>query len=101
MYPVNNRLHTLAFEENVKTRIRVYFISDSVDCTDDDDVQTNGTLLVGAAGDTDSNGRISFDQGVTFNEYFNSDKNIQIGTAVSSNVTMTLLNYDGALDGFS
>ena len=101
MYPVNNRLHTLAFEENVKTRIRVYFISDSVDCTDDDDVQTNGTLLVGAAGDTDSNGRISFDQGVTFNEYFNPDKNIQIGAAVSSNVTMTLLNYDGALDGFS
>lgn len=101
MYPVNNRLHTLAFEENVKTRIRVYFISDSVDCTDDSDVQTNGTLLVGAAGDTDSNGRISFDQGVTFNEYFNPDKNIQIGTAVSSNVTMTLLNYDGALDGFS
>lgn len=101
MYPVNNRLHDLAFEENVKTRIRVYFISDSVDCTDDSDVQTNGTLLVGAAGDTDSNGRISFNQGVTFNEYFNPDKNIQIGTAVSSNVTMTLLNYDGALDGFS
>ena len=55
MYPVNNRLHTLAFEENIKTRIRVYFISDSVDCTDDSDVQTNGTLLVGAVGDTDSN----------------------------------------------
>lgn len=100
MYPVATNFHRLVLQDAPQTRIRIYFIGDGVDCTNDLDVQTNGTLLVNAAGDTDSNKRIG-QNGVVFNELFNPDKNIQIGTAVSSQVGMTLLNYDGALDGFT
>lgn len=100
MYPVAYRFHALAIQDAPKTRARIYFIGDGVDCTDDNDVQTNGTLLVGAAGDTDSNGRISQD-GITFDEFFNPEKNLYVGDCVSSQISMTLLNYDGALDGFS
>lgn len=99
MYPLSDRFHTIAIQDSPKTFIRIYFIDDTVDCTDDNDVRTNGTLLVGAVGDTDSNGRIG-ESGVTFTEFFNPDKNLQIGTAVSSQIGMTLLNTDGALDGF-
>ena len=59
MYPVNSTFHTLSVKDAPKTRVRIYFIGDAVDCTDDNAVQTNGTLLVGAVGDTDSNGRIA------------------------------------------
>ena len=100
MYPANSTFHTLSTQDAPKTRVRVYFIGAGVDCTDDNAVQTNGTLLVGAVGDTDSNGRIGQD-GITFTEMFNPDKNIQIGTAVSYQIGMTLLNTDGALNGFS
>ena len=100
MVNVDATFHTLVASSNPKTRIRIYFISDSVDCTDDNDVQTNGTLLKLNAGDTDSNGRI-WQDGVRFNEYFNPESNIQIGRAVSSQVEMTLINKDGALDNFS
>lgn len=99
MYPVSANFHTLAIQDAPKTRVRIYFIGDAVDCTDDNAVQTNGTLLIGKAGDTDSNGRIG-QNGVVFNELFNPDKNIQIGRAVSSQIGMTLLNTDGALDNF-
>lgn len=99
MYPVSANFHTLAIQDAPKTRVRIYFIGDAVDCTDDNAVQTNGTLLKWAAGDTDSNGRIG-QSGVVFNELFNPDKNIQIGRAVSSQIGMTLLNTDGALDNF-
>jgi hypothetical protein len=99
MYPVTGNFHTLAIQDSPKTRCRIYFIDNTVDCTDDNDVQTNGTLLVGAVGDTDSNGRIG-QNGVVFNELYNPDKNIQIGRAVSSQIGMTLLNTDGALDNF-
>ena len=101
MYPLSDRFHEIAIQQSPKTLLRVYFIDDTVDCTDDNDVRTNGTLLIGAAGSTDSNGRISMDSGVTFTEYFNPDKNVQIGTAVSSRVSMTLLNYDGALNSWT
>ena len=100
MYPVNSTFHTLSTQDAPKTRVRIYFITDAIDCTDDDEVQTSGTLLVGAVGDTDSNGRIGQD-GITFTEMFNPEKNIQIGTAVSYQIGMTLLNTDGALNGFN
>jgi hypothetical protein len=100
MYTVSANFHTLAIQDAPKTRARIYFIGDGVDCTDDNDVQTNGTLLVGAVGDTDSNGRIAQD-GVSFNEFYNPDKDLTIGTAVSSQIGMTLLNTDGALNGFA
>lgn len=100
MYPVNSTFHNLSTQDAPKTRVRIYFITDAIDCTDDDEVQTSGTLLVGAVGDTDSNGRIGQD-GITFTEMFNPEKNIQIGTAVSYQIGMTLLNTDGALNGFN
>lgn len=99
MYPVSANFHTLAIQDAPKTRVRIYFIGDAVDCTDDADVVANGTLLIGEAGDTDSNKRIG-QNGITFNEMFNSEKNVQIGDAVSSQIGMTLLNTDGALDNF-
>lgn len=100
MYPVSADFHALAVSDNPQTRIRIYFISDTVDCTDDNDVQTNGTLLVGAAGDTDSNARIE-QGGVMIDEYFNHDLNVCIGETVSAQIGMTLINSDGALNNFT
>ena len=100
MYPVSANFHTLAIADSPKTRCRIYFISDAVNCWDDNDVQTNGTLLVGAAGDTDSNGRIG-QGGVTVTEIFNKDKNLTIGGTVSYQIGMTLVNSDGALNNFA
>lgn len=99
MVNVNSRFHTLVAAANPQTRIRIYFFGAGVDCTDDNDVQTNGTLLKLNAGDTDSNGRIGQD-GVRFAEFFNPEYNVQMGRAVSSQVSMTLVNSDGALNNF-
>lgn len=100
MYNVPTRFHTLAIEDSPKTRCRIYFITDAVNCWDDNDVQTNGTLLVGAAGDTDSNGRIG-QGGVTVTEIYNKDKNLTLGGTVSYQIGMTLVNSDGALNNFA
>lgn len=100
MYPVSANFHTLAIADSPKTRCRIYFITDAVNCWDDADVQNNGTLLVGAAGDTDSNGRIG-QGGVTVTEIFNKDKNLTIGGTVSYQIGMTLVNSDGALNNFA
>ena len=100
MYPVAANFHNLSIQDAPKTRIRIYFIGDSVDCTDDADVVANGTLLVGKAGDTDSNGRIA-STGVVFNEMFNPEKNVKLGSCVSSQISMTLMNFDGALNGYA
>ena len=100
MYNVPARFHTLAIADSPQTRCRIYFITDAVNCWDDNDVQTNGALLVGAAGDTDSNGRIGQD-GVTINEIFNKDQNLSIGGTVSYQIGMTLVNADGALNNFA
>lgn len=100
MYPVAADFHRLAIQDAPKTRVRIYFIGDAVDCTDDADVVANGTLLVGEQGDTDSNKRIA-QNGVVFNELFNSDLNPQIGTTVSSQIELTFLNSDGMLDNFA
>lgn len=99
MYNVSANFHTLAIQDAPTTRVRIYFIGDGVDCTDDNDVQTNGTLLKWAVGDTDSNRRIGQD-GIKFTEYFNPEYNVTIGRAVSSQIEMTLINTDGALDNF-
>ena len=100
MYPVSGTFRNLAIQDAPKTRCRIYFIGDNVDCTDDNDVQTNGTLLVGKAGDTDSNGRIG-QNGVKYTQFYNKNKNITIGDSLSSQIEMVLLNYDGALNGFA
>lgn len=100
MYPVSANFHTLAIADSPKTRCRIYFITDAVNCWDDNAVQTNGTLLVGSAGDTDSNGRIG-QGGVTVTEIFNKDKNLTLGGTVSYQIGMTLVNSDGALNNFA
>lgn len=100
MYNVSANFHTLSIQDAPNTRVRIYWIGDGVDCTDDNDVQTNGTLLKWAVGDTDSNGRIGQD-GIKYTEYYNPEYNVTIGRAVSSQVEMTLLNTDGALDNFT
>ena len=100
MYNVASQFHTLATNDP-KTRCRIYFIGDSVDCTDDNDVQTNGTLLVRDAGDTDSNKIISGDNGVSFSDLFNTDNNLEIGKTVSKTVQIALLNLDGGLNNFT
>ena len=99
MYPVSADFHNLSIADAPTSRVRIYFIEANVDCTDDNDVQSNGTLLC-MPGETDSNGRIE-KGGVTINEFFNSDANVQIGATVSSQIGMTLINRDGALDGFN
>lgn len=99
MYNVSANFHTLAIKDAPTTRVRIYFIGSGVDCTDDNDVQTNGTLLKWAVGDTDSNRRIGQD-GIKFTEYFNPEYNVTIGSAVSSQIEMTLINTDGALNNF-
>lgn len=99
MYNVSANFHTLAIQDAPTTRVRIYFIGSGVDCADDNDVQTNGTLLKWAVGDTDSNRRIGQD-GIKFTEYFNPEYNVTIGRAVSSQIEMTLINTDGALNNF-
>lgn len=99
MYNVSANFHTLAIQDAPTTRVRIYFIGSGVDCTDDNDVQTNGTLLKWAVGDTDSNRRIGQD-GIKFTEYFNPEYNVTIGQTVSSQIEMTLINTDGALNNF-
>lgn len=99
MVTVDSDFHSLVVTQGARTRIRIYFIGDFIDCTDDNAVQTNGTLLVGASGDTDSNGRIGQD-GITITEIFNKDTNLSIGGAASYHISMTLLNKDGALNDF-
>ena len=100
MYAVDEKFHNLAKSDAPKTRCRIYFISDSVDCTDDLDVVTNGTLLKLNDSDTDSNHRISSD-GISFNDLFNADHNIQIGQTVSKPITLNLLNSDSRLNDFA
>lgn len=100
MYNVSSQFHTLA-TSGAPTRCRIYFIPDTVDCTDDNDVQTNGTLLIRDVGDTNSDKRISGDNGVAFHDLFNSDNNLVVGTTVSKTVQIALLNLDGGLNNFT
>lgn len=99
MYNVSANFHTLSIQDAPTTRIRIYSFNPAVvDCTDDNDVTTNGRLIRLKLTDTDSNSRIA-DSGVTFNYFFNKDENISIGECVSSQIEFTLLNFDGALNG--
>lgn len=99
MVSVDPQFNILVKEDNVKTRIRIYFIDDSVDCTNDNDVEANGTLLVYDVSDSDSNKRISQD-GITLTEYFNREDDIEIGDTVSSTIGISFNNVDGGLDSF-
>lgn len=101
MYNVLTAFHSACKAQSPLTRIRIYFISDSVDCTDDTDVADNGTLLKFAENDTDSNRRININSPVTFTEYYNPNENKEIGRCASSTLSMTLMNDDGGLNDFA
>ena len=100
MVNVDPNFHTLVQSDTVQTRVRIYFIDDSVDCTNDNEVMNNGTLLVYEQGDTDSDRRISQD-GLTLRELFNKETDIQMGETLSSELDITFVNDDGGLDNFN
>ena len=99
MVNVNADYHTLIAADAPETRIRIYFIPDTVDCTDDNDVQTNGHMLISDPSQSDSNTMIG-QNGIEIEEYFNKDRNVQIGETVSSMFRTTFIN-NGILDNFS
>ena len=101
MYQVDDKFHTCAIQDGAQTRCRIYFIDDTVDCTNDYDVEHNGTLLKWYDTDSDSNGRISGEDGITFSDIFNADTNLQIGETISKPIQMELLNADSALNDFA
>lgn len=100
MYNVSPQFHNAAVSGNVKSRLRMYFIDDFVNCTDDNDVTTNGKLLTSPGDPFDSNGRISESSGITLNEMFMRGEELEIGDSVSSTLNVTFLNNDGALNTF-
>ena len=101
MVNVPSIFHTACKEQSPKTRIRIYFIGDSVNCWDDADVQAHGTLLKYNSSDTDSNGRINVTASpVVFQEYYNPDTNPQIGRCVSNTFSAAFVNNDGGLSSF-
>lgn len=99
MVNVTDRFHELATSDDPITRIRIYTIDDTVDCTNDADVQANGTLMTYDAGDTDSNKRIG-QGGVKLTDRYNNANEYEIGCASSSELSVTLINDDGGLDNY-
>ena len=100
MVSVDASFHTLITNPDTKTRIRMYFIPDTVDCTDDNDVQTNGTLLKADPSDTDSNSLIDSSSGLSILEIFNKESEACVGLAASHTISCSFLNKDGVLNGF-
>ena len=96
---VSAQFHSTIASGNYITRLRIYSIPESIDCTDDDAVVANGTLLVLNQGDTDSNGRIA-QGGLTLTDYYNKETDVEIGDTVSCEIATTLMNNDGALDSY-
>lgn len=99
MYNVSSAFHNIATADGLKTRIRMYFIGDDVDCTDDDDVEAYGLLLRTEYEETDSNKRVA-ESGVKVTEYYAKDQNWEIGVTVSNMFATTLMNHDGELNDF-
>lgn len=100
MQNVSERFHALVTDDSVISRVRMYFISDSVDCTDDDDVVENGTLLHTETDTVDSNERIGED-GITLSDMFNREDDLTVGDAVSDSLLVNFMNSDGALNNFA
>ncbi|MBQ1385595.1 MAG: hypothetical protein IIY75_02225 [Erysipelotrichales bacterium] len=100
MITVNSRFHTLIKTAGARTRARIYFIDNTVNCTNDTAVQTNGTLLKRNSTDTDSNGRIA-ESGLELYDLYNKEQNLTIGGSVSGQFKITFLNTDGGLNNFT
>ena len=101
MVTVSERFHEIAARDPTRTRVRIYFIDETVDCTDDTDVQTNGTLLRWDENYSDSSRRIDMNGGLSVVEQFNKDDEVTIGQAVSSTLSISFNNSDGGLNSFA
>ena len=96
MITVNSRFHTLIKAAGARTRARIYFIDNTVNCTNDTAVQTNGTLLKRNSTDTDSNGRIA-ESGLELYDVYNKEQDLTLGGSASCQFKITFLNTDGGL----
>lgn len=76
MYPASDAFHTAVQNGNEQKTLLIF-----KDCvfTDDD---------------------ISVENGITFNDYFNTEEDLSIGQALSNEITFTLFNDDRLLNGY-
>lgn len=93
MLNVAQRVHDLLKQDGVQTSVEIYFIADSVDCTDDTAVKASQTVLSGS--DIEMNG------GCAWTELYNREEDFEVGEAVSSTFSVTLENSDGRLNNFA
>ena len=92
MLNVAQRVHDLLKQDGVQTSVEIYFIADTVDCTDDTAVKASETVLSGS--DIEMNG------GCAWTELYNREEDFEVGEAVSSTFSVTLENSDGHLNNF-
>ena len=93
MLNVAQRVHDLLKQDGVQTSVEIYFIADTVDCTDDTAVKASQTVLSGS--DIEMNG------GCAWMELHNREEDFEVGEAVSSTFSVTLENSDGHLNNFA
>lgn len=93
MLNVAQRVHDLLKQDGVQTSVEIYFIADTVDCTDDTAVKASQTVLSGS--DIEMNG------GCAWTELYNREEDFEVGEAVSSTFSVTLENSDGHLNNFA
>ena len=93
MLNVAQRVHNLLKQDGVQTSVEIYFIADTVDCTDDTAVKASQTVLTGQ--DIEMNG------GCAWTEMHNREEDFEVGEAVSSTFSVTLENSDGHLNNFA
>ena len=100
MIDVPNVIHTLSVSDNVKSRIRIYSIPNSLTVFTEANIIQYGTLFKRNVSDTDSGERIS-ESGLAYLDYFNKDAMFSIGQSTCSRVEFVLLNDDHAYDSFN
>lgn len=93
MLNVAQRVHDLLKQDGIQTSVEIYFIADTVDCTDDTAVKASQTVLSGS--DIEMNG------GCAWTELYNREEDFEVGEAVSSTFSVTLENSDGHLNNFA
>lgn len=99
MINVATGFHTSAASREYTAHVCMYFLSDSVDYTDDSAVALNGELLCKSANDGNSDRRVKSGS-FCLTRYFNKETDYKIGDTVSNALSVTLINDDGGLDNF-
>lgn len=100
MISVPSYIHTISVTDDVKSRIRIYSIPDSLTSFTETNVVQYGTLFKRNASDTDSGERIS-ENGLSYIDNFNKGAMFSIGQSTCSRVEFVLLNDDHAYDTFN